>query len=337
MDMVTHALSGAAIGAACAPSPREQLPLMLVGAAAALIPDLDALAGLRSRISAWRHHRVLLHGVATVPLQAVAAYAIAASLATAAVPAGAMVLTVTGSLLAHLLLDAVTSFGTALAYPFSRCYFSTRSHFIVDPVILAILTLAIVFDVPIPGLVACATWLAIGVTIRHRLGKIVSRIEPGALLIEPGPLAPFRWAIAVRRTSQRYSLATISWRGQTLTPWRNVESCCPPHLQERAQAIALVQAFLKTASCPIWEVVHQGPESKALLLEDLKWRVAPPFRPLAFVIHLGAEPAMDRAEQMPLWWTGPRPPLDRAGDFNLPACAPKRITRKSRPGPLDAS
>ncbi|MEY4654011.1 MAG: hypothetical protein RI884_2592 [Pseudomonadota bacterium] len=320
MDLVTHALSGAAIGAACAPSPREQASLMLLGAATALVPDLDALAGLKSRIYAWRYHRVLLHGLPTVPIQAAVVYAIATSVGMNEASAWVTALTIVCSLLAHLLLDAVTSFGTALGFPFTRRYFSTRSHFIIDPVILGALVISLVFNVPILGLATCVAWLAISVAIRHRLCKIVSRMDidrsasPGTVLIEPGPLAPFRWLVAVHQTTQYSSIATISWRGRLLTPWRHVESRSGQAFEERSRAIPLVQCFLETVDCPHWELVHQGPEGTTLILEDLKWRIAPPFRPLAFVIHLQA--GVDRAEQMPLWWKGPGRHADPALNAN---------------------
>jgi tripartite ATP-independent transporter DctM subunit len=184
MDLVTHALSGLAIGAVGAAyggSPREQLPLMLIGAAAALMPDLDALVGLRSKLAAWRHHRVLLHGMPTLPLQGLALYLLAQALHAEPLPPGVLALTIAGGLLAHLLLDTVTSFGTVLGYPFTRRRFSTHSHFIIDPVVLGSLAGAGTLGIMIPPSIIMIVY---GVAANVSIARLfIAGILPGLLLV----------------------------------------------------------------------------------------------------------------------------------------------------------
>jgi len=323
MDLVTHALSGLAIGAVGAAyggSPREQLPLMLIGAAAAVMPDLDALVGLRSKLAAWRHHRVLLHGMPTLPLQGLALYLLARALHAEPLPPGVLALTIAGGLLAHLLLDTVTSFGTVLGYPFTRRRFSTHSHFIIDPVVLGSLALGLALDRPALGLGVATAWLGVGVAVRHRLMQVMQRTVRGMgwdatdLLVEPGPLAPLRWLVVVPRGSEASAVATVSWRGQMLSGWSDIGWQCGSDIRAQALRMPLVQAFLATADRPHWEVIEASPQRTVLILGDLKWRIFPPFRPMAFMVRVGdgadasaakTKQSADQALQMPLWWRGP--------------------------------
>lgn len=309
MDVITHALSGAALGAACAPSEREQLPLMLVGAVAGMAPDLDALSALRGPVAAWRQHRVWLHGLPTLPAQALVIYLITQGLASTPLDPQMLWLTIIGGLLVHVLLDSVTSFGTVLGFPFQRRRWSTHSHFIVDPGILVLLTTSLVADTPAAGLGLSGAWLLLGIAIRRRVVQVLHRVtipggkSPYDLHVEPGPLAPFRWLAIVRMDSNTYQIAPVSWRGRVLAPWQAIRSHENPQIQARARSIPVIQAFLETVDCPCWTMLERSPTGATVLLEDLKWRIFPPFRPLAFMIHLGPQPGQDRAKQMPLGWT----------------------------------
>jgi len=319
VDLVTHALSGAALGAACAPSPREQLPLMIVGAVAGMAPDLDALSGLRGPAAAWRNHRVWLHGLPTLPVQALVIYLLAQGLSTTPLNSPLLWLTIIGGLLVHLLLDTVTSFGTVLGFPFNRTRWSTHSHFIVDPGVLILLVVSLAADVPAIGLGLSGAWLLAGIAVRHHvvrtLREAIQRTgEPLLdLQVEPGPLAPFCWLAVVRQAAGHYSIARVSWSAKVLTPWQTIQSHEDPQIQTRARNLPVVRAFLDTVDCPFWTVLETTPAGTTVLLEDLKWRIFPPFRPLVFRIHLGTHPTQDRAVQMPLGWRGPnqsphRPP-----------------------------
>ena len=312
MDLITHALSGAAIGAACASHPREQATLMMVGAAAGMAPDLDALCGLRSRLAAWRHHRVLLHGLPTVPLQALLILGLFSAVLPPSFSTATLAAVIVAGLLVHLALDTVTSFGTALAFPFSRRRFSTCSHFIVDPVVLGTLAAGLALGEPAGALALSAAWLVAGLALRRRLARTLRQAlgeRAGQALdirLEPCPLAPFRWLAIVRETATRASIARISWRGRLLEPWRVLESRCEQALQAQACQSALLRAFLDTNDSPLWTVLHRDAHGATLLVEDLKWRICPPYRPLAFVVRMAAGAAPHEVMQMPMAWQGPR-------------------------------
>ncbi|MFY8103777.1 MAG: metal-dependent hydrolase [Ramlibacter sp.] len=329
MDVITHALSGAVIGAACAPTEREQLPLMLVGAVAGLAPDLDALSALRGPTAAWRQHRVWLHGLPTLPAQGLVIYLTTQGLTGIPLDPQMLWLTIIGGLLVHLLLDTVTSFGTVLGFPFSSRRWSSRSHFITDPFILMILLASLALNIPAIGIVLCAAWLMVGFAVRLYVVSTLNRswsdpkLAVRAIHVEPGPYAPFRWLVIVHLASGDYLLAQVSGRGKILSPWHRESSCCAPGLIRRAYEIPLVQAFLATADCPCWKVLTSNAGSAEVLLEDLKWRVAAPFRPLAFQIHLEDDPAADRAVQLPLAWLGPvRNPAVCVNDAIVPRDGP---------------
>lgn len=312
MDVITHALSGAAVGAACAPSPQEQPSLMLVGAIAGVAPDLDALCEAGGKLAAWRYHRVLLHGLPTLPFQALLIYAIAQVSLPIAIASTTLLMVVIAALVTHLVLDTVTSFGTVLAFPLNRRRFSTHSHFIFDPFIFGVLSASLLVGSPSTGIALSIGGLISGWAIRQRLLRLLHRTlkdvaseRPLGLWLEPGLLAPFRWLAIVRKAPEVYALARISWRGHRVEPWTEFACQCDPHLQERARQIPLVQAFLATAHCPLWSVIEDAPGAVTVILEDLKWRTVPPFRPLAFRIRMGPDPRDDQVEQLPLSWRGP--------------------------------
>ena len=286
---------------------------MLLGAASAVVPDLDALWEMRSKLAAWRLHRVFLHGLPTLPIQA----ALLAAIAFAVLPPGIdpvwTCLVIAGGLVSHLLLDVATSFGTALGFPFHRKRYSTHSHFIVDPVILLLIAVSLVAQAAWIGLLASAAWLIVGVAtrqrvmtaLRHRLAKNGVAFE--SLHLEPGPLAPFVWLAVLRRGPDHYALARVTWQGHCIDDWSNLESTVPPPLRERLASHPLVQAFLATAHCPLWTLIDTPSGGTAVVLEDVKWRIWPPFRPLAFLIDLATDGSPARVTQMPLTWRGPAP------------------------------
>ena len=309
MDSLTHALSGVLLGAAFAPSEEQRLPFIVLGAVAGSMPDLDFLCELRGKVAAWRYHRVLLHGIPMLLPQALVLYGLSAFTVLAAAPQGLVLSLIVAGLLTHVFLDSVTSFGTALGFPFSRRRFSTRSHFVVDPLVLMILGAGLYCNMPRAALAVGSAYLISVVVWRQGLlmrarrcaRNIGARAERTS--VEPGPAAPWRWLVVTERVDGNYVLAKISWPGCAPLCWREVPSReCPESDREQATRIPLIAAFLATADFPRWSRMTDDPRQRDLIVEDVKWWSVLPFRPLAFSIVWQPNQSDPFAQQQRLSW-----------------------------------
>jgi inner membrane protein len=284
MDVISHALSGALIGRALCPAekPEAQVAMTVLGALAGMAPDLDFLFELRGKLAAWRYHRVAFHGIPLVPV--LAAPLIAAAFATDARAVGALriVLTVVAGIVTHLLLDVVTSFGTALFFPFSRRRFSTRSHFIMDPIVLCILAGGFVADRAVAALAALAIYMLASHTIRvwltrkARAALVRLGYRDPRPVLEPRLLSPWRWMVLLDRgdeylIGQATPLAVHS-------KWRRTDSGRRGSAATLAERSALLRAFLATCDFPRFELRSD----RTLIVEDVKWWLQLPLRPLLF-------------------------------------------------------
>ena len=170
MDPLTHALAGATV--AWAASGRQLgRRALVVGATAALLPDLDVL--LRSAsdpLVAIEHHRGFTHSLLfALPGGALAGLALGGREDRRfAIVAGIL------AWLSHALLDASTTFGTQLFWPFSRYRVGLDVISIIDPLFTLIgLAGVIAAFRNAPRVVSAVlglmlAWLAIGSVQRER-------------------------------------------------------------------------------------------------------------------------------------------------------------------------
>lgn len=175
VDPLTQALLGGVAAHALLPR-RLAGRAWLVGAGAALLPDADVL--IRSAadpLLAIEHHRGFTHSLAFVPLGA--ALAALPWLASARLRAerGALYLAALAGYATHGPLDAATTYGTQLLWPFSAHRTAWNLVSIIDPVftllLLAGLVAALRLSSAAPALVAllaCLTYLGAGGVQRDR-------------------------------------------------------------------------------------------------------------------------------------------------------------------------
>lgn len=175
MDLVTHGLVGAALAQSAAP--RDEVRLAAgVGFLAGLLPDADALLGSASDpLLVLDFHRHFTHALVFVPVGALVAAALLWPWMRRRLTFGRLCLyAFLGYALAGL-LDACTSYGTHLLWPFSgeRVAFSIIA--VADPVMaLAVgvpLAFAIVRRLPrlgMLGLVLGAAYLSVGFVQHER-------------------------------------------------------------------------------------------------------------------------------------------------------------------------
>lgn len=290
MDTVTHATSGALVGAAFATAyPDHAVELTLLGLLAGSLPDLDFLAEFKSKEAAWKLHRILLHGIVPSSLLAVVLVVLAAWV----IPLGwALLAAVVYSALAlHLFLDVLTSFGTCLFYPFSKYRVTVKSHFIVDPFVLGLCIWGLADSAPIEALVwmgvyVVFSWGLKALSLRFVVKRIPQGVRYSSITLEPALLSPFRWLV-ILNTDEGYLFARLDFFW--LQPWHRV-SKGDAQLVPLALQSGLLQAVLEVFEFPVFRQ-HDIDGKTVFILEDVKWWTERPFRPLAFTARIAKDHA----------------------------------------------
>ena len=140
MDIVTHMVAGALIGEAFF-RPRLGRSAPIVGALAAIVPDLDVIAGLISSdpLMAIKAHRSVTHSLIFVPVAAMAVALVATLVTKRRALAGWYLSVAAAGLLAHLFLDLATNYGMVILWPWSDRRWALEWLGFLDPYLLAIM------------------------------------------------------------------------------------------------------------------------------------------------------------------------------------------------------
>lgn len=144
MDPLSHAVTGAAIGALVGGKSGLRAGVM-AGALSGMAPDLDIF--LRSETDPLLHlefHRGFTHSLFFAPILALASAALFHPLARSHLPFARNFLVCLAAIWLHGLLDAATSYGTSLYWPFSDARAGWNMVAVIDPL----------YTVPALGLVA---------------------------------------------------------------------------------------------------------------------------------------------------------------------------------------
>lgn len=170
MDPLTHALAGAVAASAVAGRQIGRRALA-IGAVAALLPDVDVfIRSASDPLLAIEHHRGFTHSL----VFAAVGGALAATPFLRRPERVWFFLAATVAWLSHGLLDAATTYGTQLFWPFSRHRVGLDVISIIDPLFTLILLIGLlaalatrrrlVFAI----VIAAAAWLAAGEVQRQR-------------------------------------------------------------------------------------------------------------------------------------------------------------------------
>ena len=269
--------------------PSADISFVAIGLVAGLIPDIDFLAELKGKVAAWTMHRIVAHNVAVASLLATILAIIVWWLTT--LPLMVVFSVCIAAAAVHLLLDVLTSFGTCLLYPFNLTRFTTRSHFIFDPVVILLCIVGLLSTSPVVWMTALLIYLLIGVVVRYVLtlwlSDRLSDLSGGNKVhLEPRFLAPFRWLIILQTDNgYRYAYQSFFWRGPWYQQERHVSGDFDDELLDKvivaSQNDKLLSAVLVTFDMPVYTLVNWQ-DATYVIVEDLKWRLEPQLRPLAF-------------------------------------------------------
>ena len=144
MDPLSHALLGAASGLGVS---RIQRPVAaLAGLAGALLPDADVLIGSDiDPLLTLEYHRQFTHALVSAPVGALFAAGGLWLLMRRHAAFRALYWPALAGYVSALLLDACTSYGTQLLWPFTDQRYAASIVAVVDPVVTLTLLLGVVF------------------------------------------------------------------------------------------------------------------------------------------------------------------------------------------------
>jgi inner membrane protein len=309
MEPITHFLTGACIGRAGLN--RKTAYATLAAVLAAEAADVDVFWGLAGPVEELKHHRGITHTFIAAPVVAAAAVGLVWAVdcgvrewqrrKLAAAPPiapgapspkarqqiswGWLYLTALISALSHLLLDWTNNYGLRPFFPFNPRWYAGSIVFIAEPVIWALLAVALV----IPALLGLiggeigvkrqsfrgrgwAIFALTGIVLlwgwrwaeQGRARMLVENAQIATapvrrMALEPYPVNPFRWH-AILETAEYYQTAEINTRtGEIVSDPQTDVIYKPPvtAATEAAKRTLLGQVYLDWGT---WAVVRDvGP------------------------------------------------------------------------------
>jgi inner membrane protein len=198
MDPLSQGALGAAAAVAFAPRDRAGWAGIL-GGLSGMAPDLDVLIRSPSDpLLFLEYHRQFTHSLAFIPVGALVCAVVLLPLVRQRIPFRAVFGFCLLGYATHGLLDACTSYGTQLLWPFSDLRVAWNNVSIIDPLftlpVLALVLLAGFRRAPILGRVACAwavAYLLLGAAQRERAesfgGAVAAERGHEVLRIEAKP------------------------------------------------------------------------------------------------------------------------------------------------------
>jgi inner membrane protein len=255
MDPITHLMTGAVLSRAG--FNRKAAYATLAMTLAAEIPDLDVIWTIKGPVAAFEHHRGWTHTFLGLPLEAgVVVGAVwlfhrwrlkrnKPTKQAAPVRWGLLYGFAIIALLSHLLLDWTNNYGLRPFFPFNPRWYAGSLVFIIEPVLLLLLFIALVAPVlfglvnsevgarkpPFRGrgwaitalicIIAFWGWRAveqqnaIQLALNADYGNVAGNTQILHVTAEPYPINPFRWQ-AIVETSDFYQLASIDTFSNTV-------------------------------------------------------------------------------------------------------------------------
>lgn len=274
MDTLTHAISGAVIGAATALPGRgagERAGTIrqraLWGGLFAAFPDSDmVLALFLEHFDYLFAHRGVTHSLVVLPIWAALLGGVAAKFGK--LRYRDMVLLAALALTAHICGDLITSYGTRLFAPFWNAPLAFPITFIIDPIFTTILLTGLVIALlrwqPMAARVSGIVLLAyLGVqTVAYLQAEKIGReyvqeqsLDNSLVMVFPQPFSPFNWKVVVVHGESFHRSYINLLKSDTATP----------------DADAFIVQRMRAAYRPVedayWQVYPRRPEGPSATRE----------------------------------------------------------------------
>ena len=234
MDTLTHALSGALLARATAPTPSAgALPLrrrIAIGALAAAFPDIDVVAAWLSPLSYLYHHRGITHSLLMLVVWALLLSWLCAKLWRGGPGWRAYAGVIAWGIAAHIAGDWITAFGTMVFAPLSDWRAALSTTFIIDLWFSGIIVAGLLASwawrksryarwPAVAGLAVLCAYVVLQFAMQQRaidFGEqfaAQSGLRNAQVSALPRPLSPFNWMVMVDDGSRyHYSLVSLSRR-----------------------------------------------------------------------------------------------------------------------------
>ena len=204
LDPLSQAAVGAVVPQATMKRP-ELLRLTLVGALAGMAPDLDVLIRSDSDpLLFLEFHRQFTHSLLFIPLGSLLCALVFSRLFARGIPFLTVWLAAFLGYATHGLLDACTTYGTLLLWPFSDVRIAWNNIAVIDPLFTLPLLFAIVL-----GLVRRSTWAP-------RIGLAWALIYLCVGLLQHNRAAAVGESLAVERGHERVAVSAKPTLGNVL-------------------------------------------------------------------------------------------------------------------------
>ena len=281
MDNLTHSLTGLALGRAGLSRQTRGAGLALV--LASNLPDIDVMLSLQGSTAYLEHHRGLTHSVLGAPLLAVA-LAILLRLTVRGSRLGGLFVCSLAGVAGHVLMDLWTSYGTRVLAPFDRRFLTWDLVFIVDPWILAILLIAVLWkrsSLQAPWIASAALGILVSYVgaraVLHQQALDQAVAQLGGRAVEriaalPSPVNPFVWRV-LADSDGAYWVGSVDLRGRSaplLRRPKRVEDATVARVREESEVAAVFLAF---STFP-WLEVQETPAGTEVSWRDLRFERA---------------------------------------------------------------
>lgn len=226
MDPVTHITSGI-LGRRVFHGYYNERHIMLFCIIAAVLPDIDNIAGFFGPELYLIHHRGATHSIAAgIFLAFILVFVFRLFIKSFDVKKGFV--TSLSIIYLHIFLDLITSYGTQMFFPFTNRRYSIESVFIVDPLYTFVLVIIIVIQalnkkrkdlILIAGVIWIFLYPAVNLGIKAYLEKEIS-VKLGTkneklikVHLSPDIFTPFCWKVIIER-EKTYDFGGISLLGR---------------------------------------------------------------------------------------------------------------------------
>lgn len=319
MDSITQAALGATLGSAVAGKTLGRSAL-LGGALLGTLPDMDVLIDYGSAVANFTQHRGFSHSLLILfPFAVVLAWVFHRWRPVLSYQRWLAFTSLI--LITHPLLDAFTTYGTQLFWPFGLPV-AINSIFIIDPLYTLPLLFAVIWTLWQPNRIrAACTGLAVSTlylgwtlvaqqAISQKVESTLAAegLEDAPRLVQPMPLTTLLWRVTVMAEDERLEIVTGFFDGDIPL---NVERF-PRHPELAATTMGLPEGQRL-----IWFTrgfLAYSVSDRKLAVTDIRLGV-PGAHPFTFILAEAIETDSDTLQWLPVTsYQNPRPAM-RAGMF----------------------